>query len=247
MARPEEQPFDDAAELHVRRPPGLEVGEEAPQPGVVLAVAAVDDDHPDVVLGLQVVLEALGEEHQRGRVRLLVAPEEVGLLDPAAREVEHADEAGDRRPGERRVDSVGERRRHLARPDPVPLHLAVERPPGGAQGLLPEVAEHRPVPVSDRDPAEREARALVEPPALVEEEEVHGRMLPAGPGARAEAGPSVPASCARGACWHHEPLSDAEATQLILETLFDMRWRLQEVHQVVVGGDEDGEEEEEDT
>jgi hypothetical protein len=39
-------------------------------------------------------------------------------------------------------------------------------------------------------------------------------------------------------------VSDTEATQLILETLFDMRWRLQEVHDVVVGGD-DGEEEEE--
>jgi hypothetical protein len=41
-------------------------------------------------------------------------------------------------------------------------------------------------------------------------------------------------------------VSDTEATQLILETLFDMRWKLQEVHDVVVGGDDNGEEEEED-
>jgi hypothetical protein len=40
-------------------------------------------------------------------------------------------------------------------------------------------------------------------------------------------------------------VAGAEATQLILETLFDMRWRIQEVHEVVVGED-DGEEEEED-
>jgi hypothetical protein len=41
-------------------------------------------------------------------------------------------------------------------------------------------------------------------------------------------------------------VADEEATQPILETLFDMRWRLQEVHEIVAGGGDDGEEEEED-
>jgi hypothetical protein len=57
---------------------------------------------------------------------------------------------------------------------------------------------------------------------------------------------SGPVSGARGIGWHHERMSDNEATQLILEALFDMRWGLHEVHAVVVGGDDDGEEEEED-
>lgn len=175
MARPEEESFDDPAELHVRRALGLQVREEAPQARVALAVAAVDDDHPEVVLGLEMVLEPLGQEHERRRVRVLVGAEEVRLLGPAALEVEDADEARHRRAGECGEDGVRERRRHLALADPVPLDLAVERPPGGAERLLPELPQLGPVPVANRDPAERKARSLVDPPALVEEEEVHGR------------------------------------------------------------------------
>ena len=42
-------------------------------------------------------------------------------------------------------------------------------------------------------------------------------------------------------------MEDAEATQLILETLFVVRAKVSEIHDVVVGDDEDenGEEEEE--
>jgi hypothetical protein len=55
------------------------VAEEAPQPGVLLLEAAVDDDDPDVVLRLQQVVEALREEHERRPVHVLGRPE-VGVL-----------------------------------------------------------------------------------------------------------------------------------------------------------------------
>jgi hypothetical protein len=57
----------------------------------------------------------------------------------------------------------------------VPLDLPVERPVRLGERPLPERLEHGPVVVADGDAAEREEAALVEPPALVEEEEVHGR------------------------------------------------------------------------
>jgi hypothetical protein len=42
-------------------------------------------------------------------------------------------------------------------------------------------------------------------------------------------------------------VEDSEATQLMLEALFDIRADVSEIHAVVVGGDEDEEEAEEDT
>jgi hypothetical protein len=44
---------------------------------------------------------------------------------------------------------------------------------------------------------------------------------------------------------HHDDVEDTEATQLILETLFDIRAAVNEIHDVVVE-DEDDEEEEAD-
>ena len=79
VARPEEQALDDARQLHERRAVLREVGEEAPQARVVLAEAAVDDDHPEVVLGLEQAVEALGQEHQARRVGVLGRPEELGV------------------------------------------------------------------------------------------------------------------------------------------------------------------------
>ena len=43
-------------------------------------------------------------------------------------------------------------------------------------------------------------------------------------------------------------MEDTEATQLMLESLFEIRWRVRDIHEAVVEGDDDGEaEEEEDT
>jgi hypothetical protein len=44
-----------------------------------------------------------------------------------------------------------------------------------------------------------------------------------------------------------DSVSDDEATQLILETLFDIRVRVKEIHEVVVESEDDDEETEEDT
>jgi len=47
---------------------------------------------------------------------------------------------------------------------------------------------------------------------------------------------------------HHGVVSDPEATQLVLEALFDVKAKVSEIHAVVVGMDDeedDGEEEEE--
>jgi hypothetical protein len=40
-------------------------------------------------------------------------------------------------------------------------------------------------------------------------------------------------------------VDDSEATQLMLETLFDIKVRVREIHEVVVEAEDDGEEEEE--
>ena len=40
-------------------------------------------------------------------------------------------------------------------------------------------------------------------------------------------------------------MDDPEATQLMLETLFDIKVRVREIHEVVVDPEDDGEEEEE--
>lgn len=55
----------------------------------------------------------------------------------------------------------------------IPRHvqLQVERPVVLAQRLVPDVAEPVPVCVADRDAAEPEQSVLVEPTALIEEEE----------------------------------------------------------------------------
>jgi hypothetical protein len=42
-------------------------------------------------------------------------------------------------------------------------------------------------------------------------------------------------------------VDDSEATQLMLETLFDIKVRVREIHEVVVDSEDDGKEEEEDT
>jgi len=46
---------------------------------------------------------------------------------------------------------------------------------------------------------------------------------------------------------HHRRVEDNEATQLILESLFDMRIMIDEIHQAVVEPEDDDEEAEEDT
>jgi hypothetical protein len=51
----------------------------------------------------------------------------------------------------------------------------------------------------------------------------------------------------RGRHPHNEYVEDAEATQLTLEALFDIRAAVFDIHDVVVGDEDDGEEEEEDT
>ena len=40
-------------------------------------------------------------------------------------------------------------------------------------------------------------------------------------------------------------MDDPEATKLILETLFDMKWRIRDIHAVVIEGDDNGEAQEE--
>jgi hypothetical protein len=40
-------------------------------------------------------------------------------------------------------------------------------------------------------------------------------------------------------------VDDSEATELMLETLFDIEVRVREIHEVVVDSEDDGEEEEE--
>ena len=45
---------------------------------------------------------------------------------------------------------------------------------------------------------------------------------------------------------HYETVGDTEATQLMLEALFDLKAAVYEIHAVVVGEDENDEEEEED-
>jgi hypothetical protein len=60
-----------------------EIGEEPAEPCIVLAEAAVDHDHPDVVLGGKQMLESLGEEHEPGGVGVFVGGEEFGRLAEA--------------------------------------------------------------------------------------------------------------------------------------------------------------------
>ena len=156
-----------------------EVGEESTEPCVVLPEPAVDDDHPEVVLGGKQMLESLREEHESGGVGVLGGGEELGRLAEAQLDLQQRDVTGDRRPRERRDDGVGERRRDLARADPVPLDLAIRRPAMLGKRRLPELAEERPVGVAERDPAEREELLLRELSGLVEEEQVYRpRLLP---------------------------------------------------------------------
>jgi hypothetical protein len=87
--------------------------------------------------------------------------------------IEQRHEARERRAGERLEHGVGDRGRHLALADPMPLHLPVERPVVQAERLLPQLLQRVPVGIPDRNAAEREQPALVELPALVQKEQVH--------------------------------------------------------------------------
>src|SRR6266496_2340308 len=62
VAWAEEEALDDPRELHVRRTVLGQVGEETPERLIVLAEAAIDHDQAEVVLGVEEVMEALGEE-----------------------------------------------------------------------------------------------------------------------------------------------------------------------------------------
>jgi hypothetical protein len=44
---------------------------------------------------------------------------------------------------------------------------------------------------------------------------------------------------------HNGEVGDTEATQLMLETLFELRWRVRDIHHELFGEDDNGEEEEE--
>lgn len=46
---------------------------------------------------------------------------------------------------------------------------------------------------------------------------------------------------------HHEAVDDPEATQLMLEALFDIKWDVRDIHGAIFGGGDDGEEAEEDS
>ena len=156
VARAEEQPFDDAVEPRVGRAVLGQVGEEAAQPRVVLAEAAVDDDQADVVLALEEQLEALGEEHQPGGVRVLVAREErrarrVGRARcrAASRSSEAARGRAPRRP----------RRPAPAAPRPLrmPCHFTSGRPASRGRRASPaRVAQACQSASASRDAAERE-------------------------------------------------------------------------------------------
>ena len=135
---------------------------------------------PEVVDGVEQVVEALGEEHQAGRVDVLGRAEELGRAHRSELEVEQRDVRRDRRVRECGEDRVGERRRYLPRADAVPLDLAVERPARGGQRVLPDLTELRPVDVAHDDPAEREDAALLDLAALVEEQQVHSAAQPRG-------------------------------------------------------------------
>lgn len=96
MTRPEKEAFDDPVELRVRAAVVGEVCEEATQARVVFAEAAVDDDHPDVVRGLEEQLEAFREKHQPGRVGVLVAGKELRCDAEAELDVEQRHVAAQR-------------------------------------------------------------------------------------------------------------------------------------------------------
>jgi len=107
VARAEEEPLDDPRQLHVRRPVLRQVGEEAPQALIDLAEAAVDHDQAEVVLGVEQMVEALGEEHQPSRVDILRGAEEVRLTLRSKLEVEQGHVRGEGRERERAEDRVG--------------------------------------------------------------------------------------------------------------------------------------------
>ncbi len=183
VARPEEQPLDDPRQLHERRAVLGQLGEEPPQARVVLAKAAVDDDHAEVVLGFEQAVEALGQEHEAGRVRVLGGGEVLGMRRTPGPLIEQRHVRGDGRGREHREERVAERRGHAAVPDEVPLDLALERPRMRGERLVPSPPQLRPVAVAHGDAAEREEPALVDLATLVDEEQVH--LSPASPrGAR---------------------------------------------------------------
>lgn len=123
-------------------------------------------------------METLREEHERGPVDVLERAEEGVLLgresSRAGVEIHDRDVRRHRRGGERCEDGVRQLGWHLALADAVPLHLPVERPAGCPEGVEPEVFQLGPVGVANGDAAETEEAALVEPVALVQEEDEHG-------------------------------------------------------------------------
>lgn len=120
------------------------------------------------------MVEALRDEHQGGPVRPLGRTEELGQVG-ARVEVEERHVREHRCVGERVDHGVGERRRHLARADPVPLHLAVERPSVLDERRVQRRAQAVPVLGPHRDAAQREHAVVPDPAALVEEQEAHPR------------------------------------------------------------------------
>lgn len=55
----------------------------------------------------------------------------------------------------------------------MPLDLSVKRPTRTCERLLPNESQLRPISVTDGDAAQREQAALISPPALVQEKQVH--------------------------------------------------------------------------
>src|SRR4051794_15332357 len=76
MRGPEEEGVDDPIELYVRGAIALETLEEAPRPVIDFRPAAVEHDYAVGAGARQEPLIALGEEHQRGGVCVLVCGEE---------------------------------------------------------------------------------------------------------------------------------------------------------------------------
>ena len=81
----EEEPLDDPVELHVRRAALLQRAEVAAERHVALVVALVGEHEAELVLGVEQVVEALADEHQRRAVRPLGRAAKSGCAAPASR------------------------------------------------------------------------------------------------------------------------------------------------------------------
>ena len=119
------------------------------------------------------MVEALGEEHQPGCVDVFRGAKEVRLPLRAELEVEEGHVRRERRDRERREDRVGEA--GGTSPLRMPCHLTSRSSgqPAADSVSCHDPAKLGPVGVAHRDPPEREQPALVDPAALVEEEQMH--------------------------------------------------------------------------